>query len=333
MPENEKILVAPLNWGLGHATRCIPVIKELLKKNYQVIIASDGEALELLKKEFPELPAESLPSYHIRYTKKARFLPFALAWQSLKARGIIKKEYIKTGEIIKKYGVTKIISDNRYGVYNPKVKSIFITHQLRVFSGIFTPLSSFIQKKLTAPFNEIWVPDFEKEPNLSGKLSHDINYKQKIIYLGPKSRFKRKKIPVKRDILILLSGPEPQRSLLQEKLMEILANESYNILLVEGKIQKHQISKKFNNIKVVNFLLSDQLEQAIQSSKIVIARSGYTSIMDFHKLKTQVLYIPTPGQFEQEYLARHLYHTWKKEFILQNELKNKLIEKLKQITG
>ncbi len=330
MPENEHILFAPLNWGLGHATRCIPLIREEIKKGNKIIIASDGAALDLLKKEFPGLIFEKLPAYNIRYSKSAFLLPFSLLMQAPHIMKTIKKENKKTGKLIKRYSITKIISDNRYGVYHPDVKSIVITHQLRVLSGIFTPLSTWIQKKLLSKFDEIWVPDYRGKDNLSGRLSHNIKMSQPVKYIGPLSRFQKKQFSVERDLLVLLSGPEPQRSLLEEKLVRILAKTGYKTLLIQGKMEKKQKRTVQGKIEIVNFLLGNELEKALQSSRLIISRSGYTSVMDFHKLDVKALFIPTPGQSEQEYLAKYNYKTKKNPFIPQYRLNKSLLKKLKK---
>jgi UDP:flavonoid glycosyltransferase YjiC (YdhE family) len=325
MPENEHILVAPLNWGLGHATRCIPIIKNLQKKGYKPVIASDGEALELLKKEFPGIPTEILPSYQIKYTKKGYLLPFYLIWQGRKIIKNIQKEKKATYKIIKKYNITSIISDNRYGVRQAGIHSVFITHQLRILSGMFTPLSTFIQKKLVKKFDEIWVPDFKEKPNLSGKLSHDISYPQKIKYIGPQSRFTKMNIRKKWDILILLSGPEPQREILQKKLIDLFKNSPYKILLIEGKVENKQTIFFQHGIKIINFLISDELEKLLQTTNLVISRSGYTSAMDFYTLQTKNIFIPTPGQSEQNYIAKHWNKHFNTPYILQKNLDKELI--------
>ncbi len=331
MPENEHILFAPLNWGLGHATRCIPLIREEIKKGNKVIIASDGAALDLLKKEFPGLIFENLPAYNIRYSKSAFLLPFSLLMQAPHIMKTIKKENKKTVELIKGYSITKIISDNRYGVYHPDVKSIVITHQLRVLSGIFTPVSTWIQKKLLSKFDEIWVPDYRGKGNLSDRLSHDIKMSQPVKYIGPLSRFQKKQFPMERDILVLLSGPEPQRSLLEEKLVRILAKTGYKTLLIQGKMEKKQKRTVQGKIEIVNFLLGNELEKALQSSRMIISRSGYTSVMDFHKLQVKTLFIPTPGQSEQEYLARYLNKTQYIPFLSQSQLERVLLKKIKTL--
>ncbi len=331
MSKNESILIAPLNWGLGHATRCIPLIEKYLKEGHQVILASDGEALKLLIKEFPSLPAEKLPGYKIRYPKKALLMPLWILAQSLGIGKSIVKEKKVTEALVSKYKLTKIISDNRYGVRSKQVPSVFITHQLRVLSGIFSPVSSYIQKKMLQAFDEIWVPDYSGKPNLSGKLSHDIQLDIPVKYLGPLSRFNIREVSQKIDILVLLSGPEPQRSLLEKILIRLLKQTNYKVLLVEGKIENEKKITRKKNIRIINFLLKDELEQKMQEAKLIISRSGYTSIMDFQHLKRKVLFIPTPGQYEQEYLAKYQMDTRQIPYIPQNKLDMLLLKNIETL--
>lgn len=306
MGKKNTILVAPLNWGLGHATRCIPIIQELIKNNFNVLIASDGSALELLKKELPNLEYITLPSYHISYPKKGKLLKWKLFLKLPSIKKAISSEKKIIQKLVSENKIQGIISDNRFGVRNSKIPSVYLTHQLKVLSGNTTFLTSKIHQNIFNKFNECWVPDLEEENNLSGKLSRINNSKTLIKYIGPLSRFKNEKAEKKYDILILLSGPEPQRTLLENRLIIEFKNDNRNILLVQGKVEKEQKTKRLNSIIIYNFMTAKELEKAINESKLIIARSGYSTIMDLAFLEKKVFFIPTPGQFEQEYLAKYI---------------------------
>ena len=300
------ILVAPLNWGLGHATRCIPIILELQKNGFTPIIASDGVALALLKKEFPDLIALELPSYNIQYSKKGKNLKWKLFFNSPRTIKAILLEQKLINKWIIDYHLSGIISDSRLGLFTKKVPSVFITHQLTVLSGKTTWLTSKIQRYFIKKFHECWVPDVEGAINLSGKLGHVKNDKLNIKYLGVLSRFKKKNITKVYDLMVLISGPEPQRSILEEKLIKELKNYSKKVVFVKGKVEEEQKSEQIGNIAFYNFMQSAELEKTINESEVIISRSGYTTIMDLAKLKKKAFFIPTPGQFEQEYLAKQL---------------------------
>ena len=310
MNSSKRILVAPLNWGLGHATRCIPIIHELLQHGHQPIIASDGVALSLLKKEFPNLPAFELPSYKISYAEKGKNFKIKMIWDSPKVLKAIAKEKKVVKQLVKEHGLDGIISDNRLGAYYKKVPCVFVTHQLNVLSGNTTWMSSKAHQKIIKKFDACWVPDVEEKPNLTGKLGHLKKSKLKIAYLGPLSRFEQKNLPIIYDLMVLLSGPEPQRTMLEEKLLHELQGFEGNILFVKGKIEENQVQEEFQtkkgSILLYNFMKSKELENALNQSEKVLCRSGYTTVMDLAKLEKKAFFIPTPGQYEQEYLAKRM---------------------------
>ncbi len=304
--DKKRILVAPLNWGLGHATRCIPVIRALKEQNFVPVIASDGSALHLLQKEFPELEHYLLPSYSIEYSKFAFLLKFKLLSNTPHILRTISRERKCTEDLIKTKNISGIISDNRWGVRSRLVPSVFITHQIQVLSGLTTLLSSKIQQWHIKKFDECWVPDLPGSINLSGKMSHFKKNKLPLKYLGLLSRFEKEVLPIKYDILVLLSGPEPQRSILEKTMFKELKDTNSKICIVQGIVEDIQKVEKRGNFSVYNFMTSRQLQDVINSSRLVVSRSGYTSLMDLVKLEKTAFLIPTPGQPEQEYLARRL---------------------------
>ncbi|WP_027138349.1 glycosyltransferase [Gaetbulibacter saemankumensis] len=302
-----RILVAPLNWGLGHATRCIPIINALIANNYNPIIASDGTALDLLRKEFPNLVYTELPSYDVTYAKKGKYFKLKLLKDLPKLLKAIKKEKIVTNEIMDVFHIDGIISDNRLGVYSKHVPTAFITHQLNVLSGITTWFSTKIHEKFIQKFDECWVPDLEGAINLSGKLGHAAHYEIPTKYIGPQSRFEKQDVEIKNRLMVLLSGPEPQRGILEQKLLQQLENyKNGQVVFVKGIMEEKQRIEIKDNISIYNFMTSTLLEQTINESEVIISRSGYTTVMDLAKLNKKAFFIPTPGQTEQEYLAKRL---------------------------
>ena len=326
---SEKIIVAPLNWGLGHAARCVPIIYALLENNYTPIIASDGNALLFLQKEFPKLEFLELPSYQIKYGKN---LMVSLLLQAPKIWKAVKKEQKIINDFIDKNNdVVGIISDNRFGVRSDKVKAVYITHQLNVLSGFTTSLTSKIHQNIIKKFDECWIPDIENS-EFSGKLSTTkkrLNQK----YICVLSRFKREKIQQKIDILILLSGPEPNRTFLEEKLKAAFLKLDKNIVLVQGKVVDQQKKSTEKNITIYNYLLSDELQEVINQSKIVVCRSGYSSIMDLAVLGKKVFFIPTKNQSEQEYLAHYLEQKKIAPFCFEEDFKVEKLSEIKNYTG
>ena len=302
----KNILVAPLNWGLGHATRCIPIIQALIDLNFNPILASDGKALELLRKEFPTLLTLELPSYQIEYPKNGKDFKWQLFKNSPRMISAILEEKQLVKNYIAKYNLHGIISDNRFGVRSKKIPSVFITHQLKVLSGNTTWISSKLHQNIIAKFAECWIPDFKDKPNLSGKLGHIKNSKLNIKYIGPLSRLNKKILPIRYDLMVILSGPEPQRSILEEKIILELKKFKGLVIFIKGIVQDTQIVEKIGDTTFVNFMNSGELETTFNESKMVLCRSGYTTIMDLAKLNKKAFFIPTPGQYEQEYLAKKL---------------------------
>ena len=297
--------MAPLNWGLGHATRCIPVIKALIKYDFQPILAGDGDSLRLLRQEFPELTYYELPSTEVVYAEKGNFLKYKLLAQAPKLMRAVKLEKKRTQEIHKLEKLSGIISDNRFGVRSDDIPSIYITHQLQVLSGATTALSSQYHRQIINKFKECWVPDFESN-ELAGKLSKPGKGKLALKYIGPLSRFSRHPQNKRWDIVAVLSGPEPQRGILEAKIKEELRSYSGKSLIVKGVVEGKQKMESEGNLTIVNFMLHEELCDVIEQGELILSRSGYSSVMDLYELGAKAYFIPTPGQFEQEYLAEHL---------------------------
>lgn len=329
----KRILIAPLNWGLGHATRCIPIINALVNFNFEPIVASDGAALELLKKEFPELKFIELPSYNIEYSKKGSFLKLKLLKNTPKILKAIRVEHKIVQDVILKNKIDGIISDNRFGVYSKNIPSIYITHQLHVLSGNTTWLSTKLHQKFINRFNECWVPDFKANNNLSGVLGHINNTTIPTKYIGPLSRFKKKDLPKKYDVLVLLSGPEPQRTILEKKLFLELSNYNKTVVFIRGVVEYKQKIAVQKNITIYNYMTSTELNTAINESALILSRSGYTTIMDLARLEKRAFFIPTPGQFEQEYLANYLEEKRIAPFVKQNDFTLNHLKLVKSYTG
>ncbi|MCZ4317528.1 glycosyltransferase [Aequorivita viscosa] len=309
MPKKKTILVAPLNWGLGHATRCIPIIRALLAHNFSVLVASDGAALLLLQKEFPNLESVELPSYNITYPKKGRLFKWKMLLKFPRIQRTIAAEIKHIKKIVAEKEIDGIISDNRFGVRNSTIPSVYITHQLQVLTGSTSYFSSSIHQKIIAKFDACWVPDVaDLVMNLSGELGHLQKESLPVTYMGVLSRMNKRELPKTIDILLLLSGPEPQRSIFEEQLKGIFKASEKSIVMVRGIIEGSQKWEDFGTIKTVNFLQTDALEEVVNQSEIIVARPGYTTIMDLTVLEKKAFFVPTPGQYEQKYLAKRLKH-------------------------
>lgn len=301
--------MAPLDWGLGHATRCIPIIRALQKKGCRIWLAAEGKQAVLLQQEFPELEILPLEGYRVRYGLNKWTFPFLLLKQIPRILRMIKQESLWLDEQLEQHHFDLVISDNRYGLSSQKTLCIFMTHQLLIKAN-FTWIEKWLQRinyRYIQHFAACWVPDMESEPNLAGILSHPTKLPAiPVRYLGLLSRFHFDRLPVKYKYCILLSGPEPQRSLMETALIRAFANIPVTCLLVRGKPGEPEMIAVPEHIKVVAHLPGNELASVLLQSEFIICRSGYTSIMEILTLRRKALLIPTPGQTEQEYLGDRL---------------------------
>jgi UDP-N-acetylglucosamine transferase subunit ALG13 len=345
---SKKIFIAPLNWGLGHATRCMPLIDELLRQGADVMLASDGAALQLLQAEYPQLPIFELPAYNIRYPFNSMMLSMATQMPKI-LRGCLG-EHFWLKKFIKTHKIDIVISDNRFGFFNKNTYNIFITHQVNILipskwmQRWVNRVNHFFIKK----FHTLWIPDFENEPNLAGQLAHQNLPKPLIIkYLGGLSRMKPPIDTLKKhEVIAVLSGPEPQRTHLEKIILEHFEKripqqnpdsktlENKPFLLVRGVMNDKSFNLKNKKIEIHNYLKAKELQEKITESAVMICRSGYSTIMDLVTLQIPAILIPTPGQTEQEYLASELMH--KNLFYTQNQDKLDLdvaLENIKNYSG
>lgn len=324
-----RILIAPLDWGLGHTTRCIPIIYALLNAGASVWLAGEKNTETILKKEFPQLPFILLRGYNVQYSKNKIFFFTKLLSQVPAIKRIILYEHKWLQKVVKDYEIDGVISDNRFGLYHATTPVIFITHQLHIETGNkwLNILTQKINYSYINRFSQCWVPDVESGSNLAGKLSHP-NKRPSIPvkYLGIVSRFKKQEQKIVNDLLVVLSGPEPQRSIFESIILEQLKTYQGKVVLVRGlpsQASNESIAKK---LEVYNYLNAAELNIMMQQSAIVLSRSGYTTIMDLTVLQQKAILVPTPGQAEQEYIASHLkqqgifYTCIQKHFDLNNAL-------------
>lgn len=310
----KKILVAPLDWGLGHATRCIPIIDLLLKNNCSIWLAGEGEEVVLLSKEYPGLPILHLKGYRVNYA--ASGMIGKILWQVPKILKSINDETKWLKSQIEKHHFDFVISDNRYGLHHSKAHSIFITHQLNIKTPFGKWGNNFLQYwnyKFISRFNECWVPDEEGEFNFAGELSHPVKTPHiPIKYIGTLSRLEKKHVEeIKNHLLFVISGPEPQRSLLEKKIVEQIAGYNGTATVIRGLPSSSEVLPSSENIVFYNHISSEQMNEEMSKAEFVISRSGYSTIMDIAALKKKSVLIPTPAQTEQEYLANYLM---KKQF-------------------
>jgi len=334
-----KIIYAVCSWGLGHATRSLPVIRKLVKEGNELTIISHGRSLKLLKDEIGETQSYiENEDYPMLLSENSRqFMAKSIVyWPSFISKMINGQKKIQ--KILEKEKYDRIISDGRYDIYSRKTPSFFISHQMRIMNPlrikIFESGSEIFNLFFFKRFCGVIVPDFFKN-NLSGDLSHNLNHidEKKIHYAGVLSDFKKINKSKNIDYFISISGPEPQRTILEEKLLTQICDLKGKIVVTLGKTEKMDKFKK-DGIETYSFLPSDKREEFLNRTKLVVARSGYSTILDLAVIGAKALMIPTPGQVEQEYLAE--YHDKKGNFYNVNQNKIDLlfdVEIAKKRTG
>lgn len=308
MPTKKKILVTPLNWGLGHASRCVPIIRELKAEQAEVIIASEGRASAFLKNIFPELTHIELKSVTISYFKNLHFV-LSILIQFPKLIFAIWQDHKQLKQLIKIHSIDVVISDNRFGMWNKKIKSIFITHQLNIQAPFLQKFVNILNRYFINRYDECWIPDINSESNFSGKLSQAEKLKCNTFYIGLLSQFQQSnkiKIATIYDVCVIISGPEPQRTELEKIILNELIHSALKSIVICGKPELlSEVSVK-NNCTYWNNLSGKELQKIIEESNLIICRSGYSSIMDLAILGKKAVFVPTPGQTEQIYLAERL---------------------------
>lgn len=303
----KKVLVAPLDWGLGHATRCIPIIRELLRQDAEVIIAADGRPFDLLKKEFPTIPFVRLPGYSVRY-RGTGSMAVDILRQLPGIIGVIFKEHRTLKRLIEEMEIDAVVSDNRYGLFSGRVPTVFITHQISIMMppGLqwLSSFVKFVNKFAIHRFTQCWIPDYPGPDNLSGSLSHTSHMPKNSRYIGPLSRFtKLPEVKSEYEIVAVISGPEPQRSVFENIIIEQMKRVQRRALVVRGVPEKNQRIRISDSVAVISSLESEDLNRVMVSAEIILSRPGYSTIMDLAVLGKKAILVPTPGQTEQEYLA------------------------------
>ena len=321
MYKNKIIFIAPLDWGLGHATRCVPLIRKLILNN-TIILGVTPLTKFIFDDEFPNLKKIDLEPYNISYSKK-HSLTLKLLLDFTRVKKVIKKENEQLKSIINENKIEVVISDNRLGLFNKAIETVYITHQINIQAGSLSFLANKIHHNYIKNYNTIWIPDFENEQqSLAGKLSHPSPLKN-TSYIGPLSRLeKNESDELSFDYLFLVSGPEPHRTSFENTLIEIATKTNKKVCLVRGT--HLNLEKKISeNMTVFDIPNSKILSQLITNSDTIVCRSGYSSLMDLNHLnKTKLILIPTPSQPEQIYLAEYWQNKFGAKNIKQSKLKD-----------
>ncbi len=326
-----KIALGVCSLGIGHATRSAPVIRKLVEEGHEVVVISHGRALSLLKREFPGLKFYDMEDYPIRYTQKAhQFIPLFLK----DSRRIIKtmlETHRKFLEIDSRENFDIIISDSRYDVFNRFKPSYLIIHQLRIMlkSAVLRGGTMFYNSYMTKFFTKILVPDFP-DGRLSGEMARNLRFipEEKIEYIGPLSSFRNLKLNRDIDVLISISGPEPQRSIFEDIVLKQVDSLDGKVVVTLGRPEGDRSVE--SSAEIHYYLPADKREEIMNRAKLIVSRSGYSTIMDMYVIGGKAGFVPTPGQPEQRYLAKYLASQGVAPWMDQEELD---LKKLVDLAG
>ena len=325
MNKKLNILICPLDWGLGHVSRDIPIIKECVRRGHHVIVAGGRTPLEFLKKELPDIELLSFESIRITYPKEGS-MAFHFMKMLPQIFSAIRKEHKQLKEIVKNNNIDLVISDNRFGLWNKSVYSVFITHQVMIKIPGRLKFLEYLMYRLNRFFiykyDRCWIPDNESTPFLAGDLSHKYSLNGKTAYVGLLSRFsecegKAKDWTDSFQVMAIISGPEPKRTEFEQILLRQMQKVKGRCLLVRGVPTEGSVKEEIGNVVVYSHLDTCNMRQAILNSEYLVCRAGYTTIMDLIALRRTAVLVPTPGQTEQEYLAE--YYSLRKMFVNVNQ--------------
>ena len=307
----KRILVAPMDWGLGHTTRCVPIIGYILSQGHVPVFAGNEKQRLFIEETFRGIEKIHLDGYNISFPGPV----FQFVMQIPNILQTVKNEHHWLLQNAEKLGLDAIISDNRYGLYHPTLPCVIMTHQLQVQTGMGMFCNKTLQQlhyKFLNRFKEVWVVDNELPNNLAGKLSATNYHPKNTKYIGLLSQFSElaqvQNTGKNYELLVLLSGPEPQRTIFSNLLWQQLLGYKGQVAFVEGcNTDTRKKTGIPNHIQYHNILTHNELLPMLQNAEMVICRSGYSTIMDLTALGKKAILVPTPGQTEQLYLAKHLH--------------------------
>ncbi len=300
-----KILIAPLDWGLGHATRMVPLIVDLQQHGFETVLAADGRPYDFLASRFPELKIYRCAGYNITYPESGNLMMHMMK-NAVSFYKAVEAEQRMATELANEINADVVVSDNRLNFRASGRKNIYITHQLNIKAGIWSTVATAMHRKYYNKFDEVWVPDNSGVPNISGLLGHDADCTVPLFYLGPQTRFSAltsgEVIPHGK-VVVLLSGPEPQRTLFENIVLAELIRTGINAIVLRGLPGQAEVLNPAPNIEMFSHMNDQEMLRTIAGAEVVISRSGYSTLCDLAQLNKRLIAVPTPGQTEQDYLA------------------------------
>jgi UDP-N-acetylglucosamine transferase subunit ALG13 len=319
----KRILVSPLSVGLGHATRVLPIVRHLLGRGHEVTVAGTGRALALLRREAPACEFLQRKDYPNPFSRGRYFVPKFVAMMPA-LQGAVNAEGRRLRRLLGRRRFDLLLSDSRYGIRSPDVPSLILTHGLRfvepqglrrahdaghAWLARLEFLTEIHTARVLPRFDRILVPDFaDPERCLSGRCCHGLTRlpMNRVYYAGPITSVRRLDVPLDVDVFLSLSGPEPQRTELERIILaQVERLPGSRVVVALGKPEVKEVRRLNSRITVYGYLDRGEQQAMLNRAHLVVCRSGYTTIMELAELGKKALFIPQPGQMEQEYLAEY----------------------------
>jgi hypothetical protein len=296
----KRILISPLNWGLGHVMRLVPLIRQFQFQGNTILIACDAEQQRILEHELHQVTYIPFEGYPFAFTGKSFRLDLARKFSNLSR--FVAAETSQVNALVKAHAIDVVISDQRPGFRSDTVPSVLISHQLELPLPVYLKPAQWIYSRWVNRFDTIWIPDKEGAERLSGKLSQTTH--PQAFYIGWLSRFEKsdteKLITYRYGALI--SGPEPYRTQFMEEVKTCLLKLDEPCFLI-GPVEKIE---QLGKLTLLPHQSTAEFQNLMESAEYLIARAGYSTLMDLRVLGKKGILIPTPGQDEQLYLSQHL---------------------------
>lgn len=303
--KSQRILFSPLNWGFGHVSRSIELIRHLVQNHNKIFVCCNEIQAAIYTQYFfsEEIEIIRFDGYPFSF-KAGESFALSLIKSSLSIVQFMKKERKQVEELCKELSIDLVLSDHRYGFKTDKVKSVFITHQLQLPVNKIQVIGNRIHQRLIRKFDEIWIVD-EKERPLAGYLSKATDrILNSTFHIGHLSRFSYDCNEEKKNIinyLLIVSGPkEHWQELIQQYEKQFSKEE---VLVLMPFKQDLNLPIKWKIHIATNWVESDRL---IIGAENILGYCGYSTLMDLKTLnKSAKFLIPCKGQLEQEYLYKY----------------------------
>jgi len=307
-----RILFAVHDWGLGHATRSLVLIRALVQRGDAVtILMAESPGLALLRAELGDAcefyPYEDIPKPFSRYPAVFYFR-MSCSVPQIWLRFTLEQRL--TERLVRERRLDAVVSDSRLGVWSREAPSYCVFHSLRqIIPGRPRQLERIVeraQRYALRGYRAILVPDVEGDDALAGDLAHDldVDWRGKLVYIGPLSELQPNGAAEDIDYFFSISGVEPHHTMLAERVLAALPALRGRSVVALGRPGSAADVRTVGNATIHGYLDRRAQGEMLARARVIVGRSGYTTLMEAAGFGKRALFVPTPGQSAQEYLAK-----------------------------